>query len=111
MEKCVLCGMDEIPELYRTCKVCGWCEDGSEQEPDDDFDGGGPNRISFNQYKSIWNRHKQRIMNDDNGKWHLVLKIFEEEGGKLHHPTAEEIIEMKKNVEQQLAGYKDPTPY
>jgi|GEM_PF-1959676 len=81
-KKCQLCGMSNIEEPYHheTCEICGWMDDGHSKLPDED---GGPNEISFNQYKDIWHRHKQRISKIEKGKFWEVWRIFEEEGGVI----------------------------
>ena len=75
---CPVCGEYEIVESYEICHVCGYEDDYVEHLADLD---GGPNKISYSQYKSVWEKNKEKIRNFDNpgAKGHLVVKLFEEQ--------------------------------
>jgi hypothetical protein len=82
--QCRMCGMYEITEAFEICQVCGWEDDFHNEDPDEE---GGPNHMSFNQYKNIWENNKTKIMNCDNSKGQLVERIFKEQGGRNNDGT------------------------
>ena len=70
---CKLCGQYEIEFPHDICKVCGWQDDGSQEWPDENC---GANHLTYNQYKYIWETHKERILSQAQGKGSLVREIF-----------------------------------
>lgn len=97
---CKVCGLWEIPWHFEICRSCGWQDEPGQLEMPD-IPQGGPNKLSFNQYKNIWERHKQRIRTEAKpSKSHVVEKIFEEEGGKIKRriPTINELVARQERI-------------
>ena len=106
--KCKVCGIYEVAFSWDSCETCGWEADPA-QDIDPNYEGGS-NKMSLNQYKSVWDNNKQKILNYDNyGKCHLVEKIYKEQGGLTNDgkkfvpradyvPTLQEQLEMAKEI-------------
>ncbi|HPG92429.1 MAG TPA: CPCC family cysteine-rich protein [Clostridia bacterium] len=58
--KCKLCGMYEIKEIHDICPICGWEDDGI-QNNDHNYEGGA-NHLSYNQYQIIWNKNRNDLL-------------------------------------------------
>jgi len=69
-----MCGIFEIPHSFEICVICGW-QDDDLQNYEKDFEGGA-NDLSFNQYKSVWLKHKESIIHYEDSKRHFVEKLF-----------------------------------
>ena len=54
--QCPICGNYtlDVKNEYNICPICFWEDDGSEAYPDEDY---GPNHISFNDAKRLWNKN------------------------------------------------------
>ena len=54
--QCPICGNYtlDVKNEYYICPICFWEDDGSEAYPDEDY---GPNHISFNDAKRLWNKN------------------------------------------------------
>jgi len=93
--KCKMCSMDEIPHSFEICRICGW-QDDIVQNADQDYEGGA-NDLSFNQYKNVWQKNKQQIMNHNNAgsKAHLVEELFVDQGGIAKYVNATSVQKKK----------------
>ena len=58
--KCIACGLGDIKMFHNVCRVCGWEDDGLQNE-DPDYPGGA-NQMSLNQYKKFWEDSKEDIL-------------------------------------------------
>jgi len=67
--------MFEIPYSGEICRVCGWQDDGLHKRPDY---YGGPNRMTFNEYKSVWESNRQAIIDFKKvgGKERFAMSLY-----------------------------------
>ncbi len=74
--KCRVCGLGDIEMPYNICCFCGWEDDGSQSE-DPDYTG-GPNHMSFNEYKKFWEENKEDILkNLPQNRFYAILRAKE----------------------------------
>ena len=58
--KCIACGLGDIEMFHDVCSVCGWEDDGLQNEEPDL--PGGANQMSLNQHKKFWEDCKEDIL-------------------------------------------------
>ncbi|MCL2061877.1 MAG: hypothetical protein FWH03_04545 [Firmicutes bacterium] len=71
---CKMCNLWEVPHRHEICRVCGW-QDDSIQYNNPDYED-MPNKVSYNQYKNIWETHKDEIMRLKTGKGRFIREIL-----------------------------------
>ena len=76
--KCKLCGLGYIRCEHDICRFCFW-EDDDLQQDMKDF-APGANRLTYNQYKAVWDKNKEMLMKKFPGGVGVsdeIRKIFE----------------------------------
>ena len=72
--KCKICGQYEIEFPHDIFEVCGR-QDDVVPNIDNNYEDVA-NKLSFNQYKSVWLSHNERIMEQPKEKGRFVTEIF-----------------------------------
>ena len=74
--KCKACGLGDIKMFHNVCRVCGWEDDGLQNEEPDL--PGGANQMSLNQHKKFWEDSKEDLLiNHPNDMFYAFEKAGE----------------------------------